>query len=180
MENSNDILQELREISPVIAGIQKVNVFTVPMGYFTSLSDDILASLKEEGIGLPGMASHPVSYEVPAGYFDDLATTILSRIKAQQNEQAADELKALSPLLFSLQHKNIIIKNISNKTVVNYNIDLKDARATKKVFEENKDIKGIIHFAAFKAVGESVEKPLMSLFSSNTFLVALASFKSML
>lgn len=53
------------------------------------------------------------------------------------------------------------IKNISNKTVINYNIDLKDARATKKVFEEHKDIKGVIHFAAFKAVGESVEKPLM-------------------
>ena len=53
------------------------------------------------------------------------------------------------------------IKNISNKTVINYNIDLKDARASKKVFEEHKDIKGIIHFAAFKAVGESVEKPLM-------------------
>ena len=34
------------------------------------------------------------------------------------------------------------IKNIRNKTVINYNIDLKDARATKKVFEENKDIKG--------------------------------------
>jgi UDP-glucose 4-epimerase len=32
---------------------------------------------------------------------------------------------------------------------------------TAAIFQENEDIKGIIHFAAYKAVGESVEKPLM-------------------
>ena len=32
---------------------------------------------------------------------------------------------------------------------------------TYAIFQENPDIKGIIHFAAYKAVGESVEKPLL-------------------
>lgn len=40
-------------------------------------------------------------------------------------------------------------------------VDLKDAEATEEVFRKYKNIKGIIHFAASKAVGESVEKPLM-------------------
>ncbi len=40
-------------------------------------------------------------------------------------------------------------------------IDLKDFEATENIFKKYSDIKGIIHFAASKAVGESVQKPLM-------------------
>ncbi len=39
--------------------------------------------------------------------------------------------------------------------------DICDREALEKFFGENKDIAAIIHFAASKAVGESVEKPLM-------------------
>lgn len=38
--------------------------------------------------------------------------------------------------------------------------DLADRDKTASFFENNKDIDAIIHFAAFKAVGESVQKPL--------------------
>lgn len=40
-------------------------------------------------------------------------------------------------------------------------VDCCDIKAMEAVFAKYKDIKGIIHFAASKAVGESVEKPLM-------------------
>ena len=40
-------------------------------------------------------------------------------------------------------------------------IDLKDYAAVENVFKKYPNIEGIIHFAASKAVGESVEKPLM-------------------
>jgi len=53
------------------------------------------------------------------------------------------------------------IKEITSKQFQYYNVDLKDIEATKKVFEEHKDIAGIIHFAAFKAVPESLVKPLI-------------------
>jgi UDP-glucose 4-epimerase len=53
------------------------------------------------------------------------------------------------------------IKAITGKTVKNYDIDLCDTEATRSIFLENKDIVGVIHFAALKAVGESVEKPLL-------------------
>lgn len=39
--------------------------------------------------------------------------------------------------------------------------DCTDLSVLRKVFEENPDIQGIINFAASKAVGESVEKPLL-------------------
>ncbi len=41
-----------------------------------------------------------------------------------------------------------------------YQFDLCDSQKLKEFTEKEKDIEGIIHFAAFKAVGESVQKPL--------------------
>lgn len=51
------------------------------------------------------------------------------------------------------------IQKISGKQIKFYKVDITDENATEKLFTEN-DIEGIIHFAGFKAVGESVEKPL--------------------
>ena len=53
------------------------------------------------------------------------------------------------------------IEKITGKKIKHYNVDLKDLAETQRVFEENSNIDGIVHFAAYKAVGESVEKPLM-------------------
>lgn len=41
------------------------------------------------------------------------------------------------------------------------NVDLRDKEATENVLKKYPGINGIIHFAASKAVGESVEKPLL-------------------
>ncbi|MBP6386968.1 MAG: UDP-glucose 4-epimerase GalE [Pseudarcicella sp.] len=51
------------------------------------------------------------------------------------------------------------IETIIGKSVKYYNADILDATAWDKVFTEQK-IDGIIHFAAAKAVGESVQLPL--------------------
>ncbi len=50
---------------------------------------------------------------------------------------------------------------ITGKKIKNYAVDLCDLEKTRNIFKEHTDILGIIHFAAYKAVGESVEKPLM-------------------
>lgn len=42
-----------------------------------------------------------------------------------------------------------------------YHVDLTDVAATEKIFTDHSDISGVIHFAALKAVGESVNKPLL-------------------
>ncbi len=68
----------------------------------------------------------------------------------------------------------IIVDNLSNSSIdvldniakitsvmpVFEQFDLADAALTARFLERNSDIAGIIHFAAFKAVGESMEKPL--------------------
>lgn len=53
------------------------------------------------------------------------------------------------------------VERITGKQVKNYKVDLCNFDDTFAIFQENTDIQGIIHFAAYKAVGESVEKPLM-------------------
>lgn len=69
------------------------------------------------------------------------------------------------------------IEKITGKRIQNYTIDLTDKKATEVIFKEHKNITGIIHFAAYKAVGESVEEPLMY-YQNNIFslvnLLALA------
>jgi UDP-glucose 4-epimerase len=73
------------------------------------------------------------------------------------------------------------IKKITGISVKNYKVDLCNFDDTYAIFQENNDIKGIIHFAAYKAVGESVEKPLMyfenNLFSLINILKCATEFK---
>ncbi|MEO5647695.1 MAG: UDP-glucose 4-epimerase GalE [Chitinophagaceae bacterium] len=60
------------------------------------------------------------------------------------------------------------IEKITGKKVKNYKVDLCNFDDTYAIFQENTDIAGIIHFAAYKAVGESVEQPLVY-FENNLF-----------
>ncbi len=52
------------------------------------------------------------------------------------------------------------IERITGKPLVNYSIDMKDYEALEAVFLKH-TIHGIIHFAAFKSVVESVSNPIM-------------------
>ena len=53
------------------------------------------------------------------------------------------------------------IEKITGKKIKNYKVDLCSFDETHAVFQENPNIEGIIHFAAYKSVGESVHKPLL-------------------
>ena len=72
------------------------------------------------------------------------------------------------------------IEQLTGKKIRNYTVDLKNYDATHNIFSENKDITGIIHFAAFKAVGESCEFPMMyyenNLFSLINLLKCVQEF----
>jgi len=52
------------------------------------------------------------------------------------------------------------LASIIGHTVVSYDADCNDESALRQIFEKE-SFDGVIHFAASKAVGESVEKPLM-------------------
>jgi UDP-glucose 4-epimerase len=53
------------------------------------------------------------------------------------------------------------IEKITGKKPIFENIDLRDKSAVQDFFKKHIDVAGVIHFAASKAVGESVENPLL-------------------
>lgn len=76
--------------------------------------------------------------------------------------------------LLSIGHQVIVVDNLSNssqeslhrvasitgKSPVFYEVDLLDKEKLDAIFQ-NHDIDSVIHFAGYKAVGESVQKPMM-------------------
>lgn len=58
------------------------------------------------------------------------------------------------------------VSKVCGKEIKNYKVDLCNLEDTEAVFIENPDIVGIIHFAAYKSVPESVAEPLRY-FSNN-------------
>jgi UDP-glucose 4-epimerase len=72
------------------------------------------------------------------------------------------------------------VKLITGKSFHNYQVNLCNLKSTRSVFEMQKDFAGIIHFAAYKQVGESVEKPLRyygnNMISLMNILVCLREF----
>ena len=52
------------------------------------------------------------------------------------------------------------VEEITEKSIKTYEIDIRDRQKLENVFTENQ-IDAIIHFAGLKAVGESVEKPVL-------------------
>ncbi len=52
------------------------------------------------------------------------------------------------------------VEKITGRKIKNYKVDLCNLEDTEAIFIENPDIVGIIHFAAYKSVGESVNEPI--------------------
>ena len=64
------------------------------------------------------------------------------------------------------------VKEITGKNIKFYEADVCDEGALEQIFFEN-SIEAVIHFAGYKAVGESVEKPLMYYENNLTNTMAL-------
>jgi len=82
--------------------------------------------------------------------------TIIELLAAQQYEVISIDNQVNSSLE-TLDR----IEAITGKSIVHYSIDLVNLEEVEAIFRKHRDIKGVIHFAALKAVGESVAEPLM-------------------
>ena len=86
-----------------------------------------------------------------AGYIG--SHTIVELIKSGYQVESIDNFSNSSPKVFEQ------IFRLNGKRITNYNINLCDYEKLPKIFK-GKKFDAIIHFAAFKAVGESMEEPL--------------------
>jgi hypothetical protein len=112
VQNRIDILNELGEISPIIASIGNQNVYHIPSGYFETLSGLIINRIKNtEPVSEEGSPSFintikKDSFTVPNGFFESFADNMMARIKSEeQTLSAEEELGILSPLLSGIDRK---------------------------------------------------------------------------
>jgi hypothetical protein len=100
----DDILNEMRGISQLIADSGAVNAYTLPEGYFERLPDIILEKIQAAPAMLPETAN---IYQVPENYFDTLPGIILSKIQEgqMQSNEVREELETLGPLLNTISKK---------------------------------------------------------------------------
>lgn len=87
MNRRKEILEELTDAAPNLAGIENQHPYSVPAGYFDSLSELILLRIKTEHAGsaadeleivsplLSGL-SKKMPFSTPEGYFDSLQPAI--------------------------------------------------------------------------------------------------------
>ena len=80
--------------------------------------------------------------------------TVVELINAGFEPVIVDDLSNSQPKILEQ------ITKIAGRRPVFHQLDLSDERAVKNLATAEPDIAGVIHFAAFKAVGESVQQPL--------------------
>ncbi|HMH22428.1 MAG TPA: hypothetical protein VK563_11660 [Puia sp.] len=105
MQRKENISEELREVSGLVADISRIELFEVPQGYFEGFAGRIMERIgsMESGERLsPALldAREQPLYSIPEGYFEGFAGKMLARI------HASEELAALSPLLSGIGKKS--------------------------------------------------------------------------
>lgn len=104
MENKQQIREELKEINPFLAGMEVVNPYTVPQGYFNTLPVMIMDMIQVGEVLKPASVN---IYQVPAGYFERLPAAILSRVHGMPINEVRDELEEIAPLLNTISKQEI-------------------------------------------------------------------------
>lgn len=108
MKNKNYILQELMEISPIIAKIGNINVYTVSTSYFDDLPEKIIKGIKlykEHAYNFP--SSTP--YSIPEDYFANFPKIILQKVVTYQGQanEVFEEMEEIAPLLNTISKKQV-------------------------------------------------------------------------
>lgn len=119
MQAKNDISDELRSLSALVAGIGRQMPYELPEGYFEGLPLVVLNRVARTAIHVEPVVELPKSltFSVPEGYFDGFASQVLSRIKAGAvsqdflendllGEGVQEELARLSTVVSRISREN--------------------------------------------------------------------------
>jgi len=91
MENKNDILEELKQLSPLLAEREKLNLFSVPENYFNAVEEGVMEKIAAQSVNrelenssLSKMKKQD-AFDVPYGYFERLPEQILNKTSRKKN-----------------------------------------------------------------------------------------------
>ena len=103
MGNSEEILNELKELSPLLAGMDRTHPFTVPAGYFDRLDAAIIGRVLAT---VPPGTGRANIQSLPEGYFEGLGDSIMARIRAIYPNDFTQEGENIPALLEPLRKIN--------------------------------------------------------------------------
>jgi hypothetical protein len=153
MKISQEILNELKAVSPLLAGMEKVDVFQVPEEYFSELHQRIADYAMLNNTSAVDNINKRNLQQVPQGYFDSLSDSIMDRVKAAYHETAGEASDNFSAILHSLKSKNIF------SVPANYFDTLSDsilAKAKASDFENAKEELYSLSPILFSLKGENI------------------------
>jgi hypothetical protein len=114
MKTRDNILQELQELQSMLAATVPQSTYSVPVGYFEGLAEQVLNRIKtleadnaadELNVVAPTLAnlSKAMPYKVPQEYFAGLPEKMLRLVQENNLQSAKEELESISPLLSGLK-----------------------------------------------------------------------------
>jgi len=111
VKNENEIPNELRQISPLVADLSRENLLKVPENYFEQFASLVMLRIKslhtDEAIS---SSLHTIDKNIqlsqpPVGYFESFAEKMLKRVKAKTSNSVDEELANLSPFLSTIKRE---------------------------------------------------------------------------
>jgi hypothetical protein len=117
MAQSNNILEELRELNSQLAGQPVEQVYSVPPGYFDNLAENVLSRIRTLNASsvseeleilspLLSKANKEMPFAIPSNYFESLDHSI-AIIATNKEDSPKEELESISPLLNSIGKQNV-------------------------------------------------------------------------
>jgi hypothetical protein len=104
MNTKAEILNELKEIAPVLAAVKETETpLAVPEHYFLQFADLVLEKTAAQSSFLDSLPKAPL--EIPEGYFTQFQDAVLSKIQAdKQLPSNKNVLSVFSSRVFSINH----------------------------------------------------------------------------
>ena len=160
MQKRTAITDELKSISPTLASMEKMNVFQIPEDYFTDFDAKILTT-----IFLQDKKNN--FQKVPDGYFNSLSNTILSKIKQEENQTPAEEIKALSPALHYLKEEQVF--DVPENYFANLSVQiLKKINSSKPKVVGISSVRKIWKYAAAAVVACGITISSLQIYNHNS------------
>ncbi|MGI8635204.1 MAG: hypothetical protein ACR2KZ_07355, partial [Segetibacter sp.] len=141
MEYNSDILQELKEISPLLSQIENKNPYIIASSYFNELSEVVLKKINADDEVFPSFTRiNP--YAAPSSYFDNLSNNIIERINLERcNNEVFAEMEEIAPFLNTISKASVysIPPRYFNELVVSNNATVERSskilyfRSSKKI-----------------------------------------------
>jgi len=119
-----EILQEIKEIAPMLAAIEKKNPFRVPQGYFDSNEEVVNQVCTEKEVELPAVlrfAKGVNPFRAPEGYFEANQSALMHAVSSSE-EAMPDVLQKLRqsdpfqvPQAYFETNQTALLSAVSNK-----------------------------------------------------------------